>query len=810
MDTANFMTQNADNMTDQPDQYPAEVQELIAEIKANRLIKIEAIGKEVAKKRDEAVNFRKASGIEEIWTEDEEYYEGIDDGNRDATRYLKSSGTDGGISKSQPEAANRCTSFFNITRQFVDSAAARMGDILLPAGDWNFQLKPTPVPEPFQPWEKFMPQKQEAATPAAAPTPAGQPGLPQAPAAPQGAPVPQAGAPGAAPQPQAPQTQPTPEQLAVIHKLAMDHRVELAETQIRDWLVQCRYHAEARKVIETAAKIGTGILKGPFAERRVRKALSTENGRTKLVLDIATEPGSKAIDPRDFFPDPACGDNIHNGSYVLERDRMSAKQLMELKELKGYLPEQIDQVLDEGPDKKNYDGNLRTPDSHTDVSDIFEVWYYQGLVATDSLSAMSVSLSSKESEKKKLPAVVVLVNDTPIKAYINPIDTGAFQYDLMPWQRRTGSPWGIGVARQGRTAQSMFNSSARSLMDNAGLGSGPQIIVRQGAIFPADGIWQITPRKIWFATEQADMRSVADAFVSVNIPMVQQELNAIMEQARKMMEESTGIFFIMQGQQGSAPDTVGGMELLHKNASAVLRRLARVYDECITEPHMTRYYEWLMAHGPEECKGDMTIEAVGSTALVEREIQVMWATQMLQLSLNPAFGLDPEKAMMEVLKAQRFIPDKFTMDADKKAKLANQQPTIPAIEVAKIRAQSDKEKLAQEKWAIQVQTTEKMHRSEVDTDRDRVYAESMASRDITMAQLRREELQQKKELALLQYANTHSITLDKIKADLAKTSMTLREQRALASMSAVHAAPQVAEPAVEPPQHAPDGQAFQQ
>ena len=42
---------------------------------------------------------------------------------------------------------NRCTAFFNITRQFVDSAAARAGDILLPSNDWNFAIKPTPIPE---------------------------------------------------------------------------------------------------------------------------------------------------------------------------------------------------------------------------------------------------------------------------------------------------------------------------------------------------------------------------------------------------------------------------------------------------------------------------------------------------------------------------------------------------------------------------------------------------------------------------------------------------------------------------------------
>ena len=743
------------------DALPPELQDLVEEMKAAKAVKIAEIGRTVGKKRDEAVKGRKASGIETIWEEDECYYEGVDDANRESHPWLKSASNTGGISRTPSTTTTRCTSFFNITRQFVESASARMGDILLPAGDWNFAIKATPVQDAGQNMAEAFAQTATVADDA---------------------------------QKQA------------------DIKAEKAELKIQDWLIECSYHTEVRKVIEDSAKLGTGILKGPYPNKYKQcKATESQEGMT-VELASTTGPKSSYVSVWDFFPDPACGDDIHSGNYVFERDRLTSRQLKDLKGIRGYLPEQIDKILDEGPNKKNYsDDGHRPQTTENTEDDKFEVWYFYGLLDVVALSAMDVKISDSDAKKDMIPAIVALVNETPIKAHINPLDTGEFPYDLMPWQRMAGTPWGIGVARQGRTAQDMLNAAARNMMDNAGLSAKPMIIMRQNAIRPADGVWTMTSGKVWIASEQADIRSVQDAIMAINIPMMQAELQAIIQLAYKMMEDATGIMYLLQGQQGSAPDTVGGMELLHRNASAILRRLARVFDERVTERHVRRYYEWLLMYGPDDCKGDMKIQAIGSTALVEREIQTMQSMQLLTMSLNPAFGLDPEKAMVEVLKAQRFVPDKWTMDETKKG---NQQPAvIPAIEVAKIRAAQEDKKLVLEKdVAISANMLQK-HKIEVDTDRDVIYNQTMADRDRTTAQARMDELLIKKELAMLEYASKRNISLDQIKADLAKEGMRLKTQKELAFAARephIPAHPQVAPTSMEPVGRADSGHAFEE
>lgn len=750
------------------DGLPEEIRQIVELSKQRKKERIESLGKIVSKKRGEAVSARKSSGIEKIWEEDEEYYLGIDDANRASHSYTKAMNASGGLaSNTRSDTEGRCTAFFNITRQFVDSASARMGDILLPAGDWNWGIKPTPIPD--------LDKAKDSAQPVVDPA-TGQPKL-----NPDGSPY-------------------TLGQFAAEETKDSEEKVKKAETRIRDWLTQCQYHAEVRKVIEDAAKIGTGVLRGAVAKKSKIRAVMED----ALVIKEDIVPSSQRIDPRNFFPDPSCGDYIHNGNYVLERDFLSARQLRDLKGVPQFIAENIDKVLEEGACKSSERPGAQTEGKAKD-DDRFEVWYYYGNVDIDDLDALGAVSKDDEPGKDEVPAVIVVINDTVIKGYVNPLDTGEFPFDVMPWQRMSDSPWGVGVARQGRVAQDMLNAASRALMENAGLSASPMIGIKFSAIEPADGDWTIRRGKIWWLREDSDVKTISDAIQPILIPSMQQELSAIMQQAYKMMEDATGVSFLLQGQQGSAPDTVGGMELLNKNASALLRRIARTFDECVTEPHIRRYYDWLLMHGEDEEKGDFEIQAIGSTALVEREIQSQQAAQILQMALNPAFGYSPKKAADELLRAWRFEPSKFELteeekkQAEEQAKAQAQQPA-PQIQAAQIRAQTDKE-------IAQMRNQAELQKVKVDMDRDTVFAQSVSRRDQMTYESRMAELQMKRELAMMEYASKHNITLEQIKAKLASDAMKLRTTKELAAAQ-LSADRQPITPPIEPPGRARPGHSF--
>ena len=819
------------NMTDQP------IEKSEAELEREQALaaRVEAFGKSLVKSRAEAIAARKSSGIEDEWAAAEDAYQGLDDHNRGDNVMAKPTSPYGGVVASKAAKTTRSTVVLNITRPYVDAAAARVGDMLLPTDDSPWAIKPTPIATQTGMASPDEPQGQSAGAAMPAGLPAGQPneltapgGMPPGapgmpgpgaqPAQPPGMPgLPMPAMPGA-PVPMAAQSamQAVDAEMAVAKKAA-----EGATKQIEDWLVECQWHAEVRKLIEDCARLGTGILKGPTPRRVRRKAMSLKDGIATLVVEESIGPESKAISPWNFYPMGGCGESIHEGSGVWERDSITAKALKDLKGL-DYLDSQIDLVIEEGPQAKHNTEGFNAGRVKATDADVYDIWYYYGVAEREDLEAAGVELP--EEGDVSAHCIVTMVNGHVIKVAINPLESGDFPYDVMVWQRKAGLPWGTGVAMQINTPQRMLTSAVRNLMDNAGLSAGPQIVVRKGALVPADGKWEITPRKIWFVQDGADVASVEQAFKIFNIPTLQQELNNIIQFAMKMAEDVTGMPAMMQGQGTNAPDTVGGMQMLQNNAGTVLRRIARLFDDRVTEPHIRRYYEWLMLFGEDDSiKGDFTIDARGSTALVERDLQNQSIMQMGALVANPAFGIDPEKWITEMLKAQRLDPKRFLMDPEKKAAMSQQPPPVaPQIEAAKIRAETEMQKAqlvaqkdlqiaqldsqtALQQTTVQQQTS--LQKMQVDLDRDTAYVNSQAQRDAANAMAKREEMALKRDLAMLEYANTNKVTLDKIKADLAKKAMEINATRELAGMEA--SSDRLPTPPIEPPGLAPAGQSFQ-
>lgn len=720
---------------------PEQVQELFKQQEVERLERLEAFGHALGKKRQDAIAGRASSGIETIWLEDEEAYEGIDEATGGTIQDKPRSASGDSSYRGRANNVMRSTVFLNITRPYVDAASAKVSEMLLPTDDRNWGIKPTPIPELSSASKKSIPimgldgfQKDFQTQ-----NPDGS--ISRKPM--------------------------TVGDFALQAMKEATEKAERAEKRIDDWLIECQYHAEVRKVIEDAAKLGTGILKGPVPTRKKRKVVVSNDQDMAIEIHSAIVPTSKRVDPWNFYPDPTCGECIHNGSYVFERDELTGKQLKDLKDIPGYEASQIDEALREGPGMKMANRLGRT-DTQID-KEKFEVWYFYGLVEKNDLK-----LSYKKAEEhdcEKIPAIITMVNDRVIKAAVNPLDSGEFPYDVMTWQRRANDWTGIGVARHIRTPQRMLNAATRNMMDNAGLSAGPQIIMRRNVVEPADGRWEISPRKLWFVNEEVDMRSVNDAIMSINIESKQAELMGIIQFAQKMAEDVTGLPILMQGQQGAAPETVGGMQMLFNNASTVLRRIARLFDDNITEPHIRRYYEWLMIYGddPEE-KGDFSIDARGSTALVERDIQNQALIQLGAFVADPEYGIDKRKWFMEVTKAQRLDPRKFTIPDEeleqRMQQMAQAQPQDPrvvaaqaSIQTAQIRAESDVQR-----ESIQAQTD----MQELEFRRETQALDNQA---------RMQELMMQREIEIMKLAQQQNVSVATIKAQLADTAMKLRTQK---------------------------------
>ena len=724
--------------------------------------KLNELGISLSKSRSESIEAREQSGIEAIWLEDEEFYEGIDDANRSEEQAIWRQKPMGqaktGVNKSDA-AKTRSTVFPNITGPFVDSAAARVADMLLPTDDRSWGIKPTPIPDMINLSKGKVPQAivQDVA---------------------RSYPGDQQGA------------QQQIEALKAAAKQKMTQATEAAEaaqTRIEDWHVECQWHSQVRLVIEDAARLGTGVLKGPVPVSK--KTISWNKKTGELDMAYKLIPGSKWVDPWNFYPDASCGEDIHSGGSSWERDYISKKQLRDFKEQEGYIVEQIDACLTEGVLQVTSVYNEK-PQPVTDVffKNRFEIWYFYGTAELEDLEACGCDVGEKKDPY--VPVMITMINNRVVRVSVNALDTGDIPYDVMVWRRRAGHWTGIGVARQIRTPQKIVTGGTRNLMDNAGLGAGVMLVMKQGTIFPADGVLGLGPRKIFYiAKDDTSIEDATKAIGTIKVDMLVNELLTIVKFGLQLAESTTNMPMLLQGQMNEGtPDTLGGQEMAVNNASTVLRRLARLFDDRITEPQIRRYYSWVLQYGDNDAeKGDNSIDARGSSALVERELQNKELMQMGNLVLDPRFGKDPKKWMDEYLKSRRFDPVRFEYeDEEWQGIVENMQqgPQDNTMAVAQLRADTAKfvkgmdEKIKGMELQAQAADTDKSQQFEL---------------------LLKEY---ESELISAKTAADYDKVMQTIKGKLAETTMKLNTQIQLAGEETV------LQGASEPRGRAPDGEGF--
>lgn len=701
--------------------------------------KLQAFGSTLGGQRDEWIRSRSSYGVDKRWIEDEDQYNAKDNIAKAASQMMTSV-EQGYPVTTQMAKPHRSTVFIGMTRQKTNAAEARLADILLPTDDRNWGIQPTPDPELMgMSKENKMAMDQQ-----------GQPVMGD-------------------------NGQPVRVRDVVKAVLEVANKKALAmQTEIEDQLVECDYNSELRKVIHDAAVLGTGVIKGPIVTNRTRKAwqpVTDSTGQTIHQIEMVQEisPASFRVDPRNVWPDPGCGENIHNGKGIYEREQITAKQIRDLAKQPGFMKAQLRRVLEEGPKQSATLRELTDEDQRDMARLTYEMWTYWGEVDHEDLESAGVNMGEKD-ELRAISACVVMINNTVVKAFLNPLEGGDIPYDFYVWEKIAGTMWGYGIPYLMRSQQKVLNAAWRQMMDNAGVSSGPQIVIKPGAIQPADKQWQLSARKIWYATDDID--DVRKAFTTFEFNSHQAELAGIIKMATELADAETGVPTIMQGEKGAAPDTVGGMQMLMSSANVVLRRLVKQFDDMVTKPHIRRYYDYnMMYNEDEEIKGDFTIDARGSSALVVRDIQNQSFLNLLAAGANPIYGmyLDTQKLFEKALQAQHIDPAEVfkpeeeieqIKEAQKQAAAAGPAPD-PALAVAQVRAQAEMQK-------VQAQNQGDLQELQV---RQQIAAQE--------ADLQIMQLQMTREIEMLKLSNSQNISLESIKAKLADTAMKERSRKEL-------------------------------
>ena len=585
--------------------------------------------------------------LERRWLDDLRHYNGKPDAE-----------TEGKIK--QEGKSNGSRIFVNLTRAKTNSAESKWSDLILPTDDRNWGIKPTPVPELADAMESDEPVTL---------------------------------ADGSVAVDEETNEPYTEKDLAIEVQKEAVKRAESMQSEIDDQLTEARFNAVCREVIHDATVMGTGILKGPMVERRAKRAwIEGEDGVWQLNQIEEFKPSAARVDPWNFFPDMSATD-WDSCEFVFERHLLTRKQMRRLLKQPGFMVDKVRDVLRMAPNARRSDisylNHLREINGITQIQNDnrYEVWEYHGPVKKEHMMACGCKGIDPDDPLDEYEGVVWFSQGIVLKVALNHMDSSELPYSILNWEADETSVFGFGVPYRMRHPQRVMNASWRMVLDNAGLSTGPQIVINRKIIEPANGKWELEPRKVWYLTDER--AKVEDAFDTFDIQSHQQELTAIFEMAHRLADEETSLPQMQMGnqpgdtQQPAMLKTLGGTALWMSANNIMMRRAVKNFDDNITVPFITRMYDWNMQFNPKnEIKGDYQVDARGTSVLLVREIQARNMMEFIQAAMSIPGGMErlKEDGVLKQLAKALQVPENELiktdqeMQADKPKEGEQQQP----------------------------------------------------------------------------------------------------------------------------------------
>lgn len=635
--------------------------------------------------------------------------------------------------------------YIKATRAKTTALEARLFDMIFPTDDKNWGITPTPVP-------KLAKEAAEAKDNAAAA--AEEASRAEAEGNTQGA---QAAI--AAGNDQAARADKAHEIILQANRAAA-----LMEQEMDDQLVESQYPQESRDMIRDACILGTGILKGPLVNESSRgQWVKGESNVYQLEHREDPRPLVRRVDWWSFFPDMSAR-RIGETEFTFERYLWTKKDLRKMVKTHGFDPDGVRELLRDDSKKSkatgsaglNYLTQLRsiTGEGSASIKGRYIGWEYHGPLECDEVCTLLRALgkedvaeeyATKDDPLEEFRVIAYFCEDQLLKiAPEYPLDSGETLYSIFNIEESEASIFGYGIPHIMGDSQQALNSAWRMALDNGGLSVGPQSVIAKDEIQPANGIWNMEPKKVWWRTKAA-VPNAPDPITFFNVPNNMAEIEAIIKLAIDFIDMETGIPMPQQGDNGAhTTQTVGGMAILQNASNIIFRRIVKNYDDGIITPTMRRLYDWNMQHNTrEDVKGDMSIDARGTSVLLVKEIQaqnLMFVVSQLLASPQIAPMLKAYPNVKKLFQSMMISPDEVMETEDD----------------YKANVQKLQEAQAQQENPVVIQAKSRIEAANIQ-------AKSRAISDETSKMI--EEMRQR--TALVELASREGLTVEQLKTELA-------------------------------------------
>lgn len=475
-----------------------------------------------------------------------------------------------------------------------------------------------------------------------------------------------------------------PELERMIKKAIQDKAKEKAEEmrqQINDQFIEGGWYEAFTDAIPDVI-LKTGIIKGPIPRmEKAKKFKVNAQGKLTLSFEDSIIQGYERRSPLDIYPGP--GGTSFQNTYIFDKLSYTPSQIQGFIGIPGFIEKEIRLVLQECHDGKIFkewtqidqDRALaegKNPDQIYDWEQL-HVLEYWGEEQGKTLLEWDTDGSSGMKDKIKDPDIYYPINaymigNHVIKAVLNNNENGEKPYSKCSFVEKADSFWGDGLPELIADVQRACNASARALLYNVGMASGPQVEINEERLSDGERA-ELTPWKRWFVTNDTMLHG-GKAIEFYQPTFVAEKLIQVFNFYLKLADEHSGVPAYAHGdpQVGGGGNTASGLSMLMTMAARGIKLLVKNIDRHLIEETVQRQFEWNVRQERfSGLVGDVKIVAKGTASLIAKEQQATRMTELMSLTANPIdsqiMGVEGRKNLLrEVIKTHEIDPDKILPD----------------------------------------------------------------------------------------------------------------------------------------------------
>lgn len=616
------------------------------------------------KQRQQQIESSISGHIRKCWEHAKQAKDPIEKRLLDCLRRVKGEYTQEKLRAIQEEGGSEI--YMMLTQTKVRAAESWIRDILIPVGEQPWGLDPTPIADvPPEYKMGLMQQVYQAAEQMQA----------------QGEQVPQ--------EEIQRMLKEAEENLKKQAQAMAEKAAERMELLIEDQLAEGEWTQALEQFIADFAMYPAAIMKGPVL--RSRKVLAWGQGWQPMRVN-EIQPEFERVSPFDLYPSPDAI-SIDDGSYLIERVRFTRAHLNALLGVEGYSEEAIREVLrDYGQgglrdwlwndsERARLEGRKHELLSPAETIDGLE--YHGGMQGLTLLQwGMSPELVPDPLAEYEVEAI--LIGRHCVRCVINDDPTGRRPYHKASFNPIPGSFWGTAIPELMADVQDVCNATARSLINNMAVSSGPQFEIYTDRLAAGENAEDVRPLKVWKMKSDRMAGSGNSRAINFFQPNSNSgELLNVYSQFEQKADDATNIPRYIYGNEkvGGAGNTATGLSMLMESANKGIKAAINHIDSGV----IRRVIEALWLHNmlysdDQSIKGDCKVIARGSSAMLQREQHQMMKQQLFQNLANPeivqqALGVRGQVEMLRGVLEGAGMHGVIRDDIETEIEQAKQQPS---------------------------------------------------------------------------------------------------------------------------------------